>query len=438
MGHFGRSGARNIRISFSAGRLSHFGGIYLFHQFLQKLQMRTYLSRRLPYDQKNNRYSTTEMLFALIYPMILGLEKIEVSALLKMNGVFQYITGLPSFPDPQTLRRFLVRSPSDLLPLLFEVHDDLRKYFITRPAQRTTYWLDFDSTVNTIYGHQEGALKGYNPEHPGKRSYHPLVTTEAHLKDCLGGFPRYGNAYTSEGCVPLLQKTLSLISQARELRARADSGFYEKNFVAELDAKGILFAVVAKMTAPVKRRVASLRYRVEHGIFSTAEFSYQPHGWKRPYRFVVLRRKVESDPDENLTLFTIAKYAYSVIVTNLDLTPYGVFTFYKNRAGLERIIRIMKNDFPFGSAPTGSFPANALYTELSLLAYNVIIWFKRFCLPENWQSLTLSSLRHRLFLMPGEFVRTDNIPTLKFPRHHLYREVFEATLAKIKKMDPLV
>jgi hypothetical protein len=50
-----------------------------------------------------------------------------------------------------------------------------------------------------------------------------------------------------------------------------------------------------------------------------------------------------------------------VIITNLSLTPYGVFTFYKDRAGLERIIRVLKNDFPFGSAPTGNFEANALY-----------------------------------------------------------------------------
>lgn len=433
-----RSGAKNIRISFSAGRLSHFGGIYLFHQFLQRLQMRTFLSRWLRYDQRNNRYSTTEILLALIYPIILGLEKIEVSAFLKMNGVFQYITGLPSFPDPQTLRRFLMRSPSDLLPLLWEAHEDLRKYFIAQPSTRSSYRLDFDSTANTLYGHQDGTMKGYNPGHPGKRSYHPMVVSEAHLKDCLGGFLRYGNAHTAEKAVPLLQSALSLLPAARDVRTRADSGFYEKEFVAENDRRGILFAIVARMTAPVKRRVATLRYHSENTLFSTSEFFYQPHGWKKEYRFVVLRRKVENNPEEKLTLFTLEKYAYSVIVTNLDLTPYGVFTFYKDRAGLERIIRILKNDFPFGSAPTGNFPANALYAELSLLAYNLVIWFKRLCLPEDWQSFTLPTLRHRLLMMPGELVRTGNVPTLKFPKNSINQDVFEFAMKKIKKLDSLV
>lgn len=58
----GRRGASNIRIAFTSGKLSHFGGIYLLHQFFQKLQLRTYLSRRFFYLQKNNQYSTTEII----------------------------------------------------------------------------------------------------------------------------------------------------------------------------------------------------------------------------------------------------------------------------------------------------------------------------------------------------------------------------------------
>lgn len=433
-----RSGARNIRISFSSGCLSHFGGVYLFHQFLQQLQVRTFISRRLSYEQRNNHYSTSEIIFALIYPMVLGLDKIEVSALLKTNGVFQYLTGLPTFPNPTTLRRFLLRSPADLLQPLWKVHNSLRKYFIARPSTRPSYCIDFDSTANTLYGHQEGVVKGYNPGHPGRKSYHPLVAAEAHLHDVLGGFLRYGNAHTAEGVVPLFKDAGSLLPHDKNLRTRADAGFYDKAFVNELDKHNIGFAIVAKMTAPIKRRLPGLRYHKINSTFSTSEFSYKPQGWERKYRFVVLRRKVKPDPDQELTLFTLDKYAYSVIVTNLKLTAYGVFNFYKDRAGLKRIIRILKNDFPFGSAPTGNFAANALYAELSLLAYNLITWFKRFCLPDDWQSLTLPKLRYKLFMMPGELVHTGNVPTLKFPKNSPNKKIFELTLNKIKKLDPLV
>lgn len=432
------SGARKIRTKFTAPYLTHFAGIYLFHQFLQKLQLRSYFSLNLRYEQKNNIYSVSEIILALIYPMILGLDKIEVSALLKSNGVFQYLTGISGFPNPTTLRRFLLRSPSDLLQPLWKIHNNLRKYFIARPIIRPSYCIDFDSTANTLYGHQEGVVKGYNPGHPGRKSYHPLVAAETHLHDAVGGFLRYGNAHTAEGVVPLFKDAISLLPHTRSLRTRADAGFYDKAFVNELDKQNIGFAIVAKMTAPIKRRLSGLRYHKINSMFSTSEFSYKPQGWERKHRFVVLRRKIKTDPDQELTLFTLDKYAYSVIVTNLKLTPYGVFTFYKDRAGLERIIRILKNDFPFGSAPTGNFAANALYAELSLLAYNLITWFKRFCLPEDWQSLTLPKLRYKLFMMPGQLVHTGNIPTLKFPKNSPNKKIFEMTLNKIKKLDPLV
>ena len=264
------------------------------------------------------------------------------------------------------------------------------------------------------------------------------MASEAHLRDCLGGFLRPGDAHTAEGAVPLLHEVLGLLPFLHGLRVRADAGFYSKDFVEDLDEKGIGYSVVAKMTAPVKRRVPSLRYHSVTSLFSVSEFRYRPTGWKKAHRLVVLRRKVPEEPNGELTLFSLNKYAYSVIVTNLPLTPYGVFTFYKDRAGLERIIRILKNNFPFGSAPTGHFSANAFYAEVSLLAYNLVIWFKRPCLPDDWQSYTLPTLRHRLLMIPGEFVKTDNVPTLKFPRNNLYQETFEYASKKINRLKPLV
>ncbi len=105
---------------------------------------------------------------------------------------------------------------------------------------------------------------------------------------------------------------------------------------------------------------------------------------------------------------------------------------------MERIVRTLKEDYPFGKAPPHSFSANALYAELSLLAYNLMTWFKRCCLPEEWQSFTLPTIRHRLLMIPGEFVRSHNIPTLRFPKNSLYQDVFQHALTQIEKLEPLV
>src|SRR3989338_6302103 len=155
-----RIGAKKVRVAFTAGQLTHFGGVYLLHCFLQQLRLRTFLGDRLRMSERNNHFSTTERLLALLYPMILGLDKIELTALLGTNGVFQYLTGLPRVPNPTTLRRFLITNADILLPKLRSAHNLLRARFLTLPESHSSYWLDFDSTARTLYGNQEGAAKG--------------------------------------------------------------------------------------------------------------------------------------------------------------------------------------------------------------------------------------------------------------------------------------
>ena len=431
-----RTGAKNVKVAFNAGQLTHFGGVYLLHRFLQQLQLRTFLSRKIQIYERNNCFSITERLFALIYPMILGLNSVELTVLLGNNGVFQYLTGLPRVPRPNTLRRFLIDKANVLKPRLRAAHNLLRAHFL---VNHSSYWLDFDSTVKTLYGHQEGVVKGYNPEHKGKKSYHPLLCTEAHFQDCLGGELRYGNADTADGVDKMLDSVLTIISLSdKTIRVRADAGFYDGDFIAKLSRNKCRFALVAVRTKPLQAKILSQRYTPVNNTQATTEFQYQPMNWDRSYRFVVLREKLTEKRKQQLQLFTMEKYSYRLLVTNLKLTPIGVFRFYDGRAGLERIIRILKEDYPFARALTNNFAANSLYAELSLLAYNIIIWFKRLCLPDNWQSYTVSTLRHRLLLTPGVFTRTGNRPMLKLPKNSLYQDVFENALEKINNLSSLV
>jgi len=252
------------------------------------------------------------------------------------------------------------------------------------------------------------------------------------------GTKRPGNVASAEGIPQLLETIFNFLPNRQRLRLRADAGFYNGDFIAFLKENHCEFAIVARITAPVRERLSGLKFHRASPEFSCSEFHYQPHGWKTKERFVVLKRKLPDEPEEaQTTLFTLDRYAYSVIVTNLDLEAYNVFQFYEDRSAMERIIRTLKEDYPFGEAPTNSFVANALYAELSLLAYNIVTWFKRLCLPDEWQSFTLPTIRHRLLMMPSEFVRSLNVPTLRFPRNSLYQDTFSYAQAKIKTLVPL-
>ena len=98
-----RRSPRNLRIACDHRGLTHFGGVYFFHEFLQLLQLRDFLARHLSYPRRNHRYSLSQMILALLYPLVLGLDRLETASFLRSNGTFQYLTGLPNFPDPQTL-----------------------------------------------------------------------------------------------------------------------------------------------------------------------------------------------------------------------------------------------------------------------------------------------------------------------------------------------
>ena len=141
-----RRSPKNVRIAFDDAGLTHYGGVFFFHEFTQVLQLRRSLTRHLQYPRRNQRYELSQMLLALIYPIVLGLDRLETASLLRTNGTFQYLTGLPSYPDPQSLRRFLLQAPPEFRHQLHRFNDRLLGRFIHQPERRSRLILDPDST----------------------------------------------------------------------------------------------------------------------------------------------------------------------------------------------------------------------------------------------------------------------------------------------------
>lgn len=432
-----RRAPRNLRIAFNHRGLTHYGGVFFFHEFLRVLQLRHRLHRRLHYSRPNHDYSLPQMILALIYPIMLGLDRLETAALLRRNGTFQYLTGLPSYPDPQTLRRFLLRAPPDFREQLHRFNDWLLTQFIHRPTHRSRLILDLDSTVLTVFGHQEGAEVGYNPRYRGKRSYDPLLCVEANSSFLWDTELRCGNAGTWGGSPELLASCfLSLPADLRELRVRADAGFGFDPVLTMLEQRPAQYAVVARMASGLKQKLSGLRYERLNARWEIAECEYRAQGWPQARRCIVARRPVE-ETEPQLTLFTLQRYAYRAWITNLPLTPAGVWHYYDGRAGMERRIRELREDFALRKIPTRAFAANALYLEVLRMAYNLVTAFQQTCVPEAWRDLTLSKLRHKLFWLPGELTRPRNRPTLRLAQIPENKTMMEKILNAVHKQKPL-
>src|SRR6266481_6404159 len=412
-----RYSPRNIKIACDHRGLTHFGGIYFFHEFLRMLQLRNFLATPLTYPRRNNRYHLSQMVLALLYPIVLGLDRLETASFLRSNSTFQYLTGLPSFPDPQTLRRFLLHAPEAFWEQLHRVNDRLLQTFIHLPSRRSRLIFDLDSTVVTVFGKQEDAAVGYNPRYRGKKSYDPLLCIEANSSYLWDAELRPGNAGTWDGSIEVLDTSFANVPpEIRELRVRADAGFGFNPVFAALEARPAQYAVVARLTPAFKRLLPGVSYEPVNRKWEMAEFEHRPHGWPQARRFVVARRFIQQE-EAVTTLFAMGRYIY--------------------RAWVEPRIRELREDFAMRKIPTGSFAANALYLEIVRLAYNLVTAFQRNCLDESWQNLTLQKLRYKLFLIPGELTRPQNRPVLRLRPSPMIESLAETILARATKLKPL-
>lgn len=428
---------RNIKIACNNRGLTHYGGIYFFQEFLRVLQFRRFLARHLPDFRNRHDYRLSQIALALMYPIILGLDRLENASLLRSDTTFQYLTGLPNYPDPQSLRRFLLHAPAQFRQQLHRFNNLLLQDFIHRPEHRSRLILDLDSTVVTVFGRQEGAEVGYNPRYRGKRSYDPLLCLESNSSFLWDTELRAGNAGTWAGSTELLASCfLSLPEDIRELRFRADAGFGFNPVLERLEQVQAQYTVVARMSPALKRRLCGLRYHRLSARWEIAECEHKVAEQAPARRCVVARRLIE-ETEPQPTLFTLERYAYRAWITNLALTPAGIWHFYDGRAGMEPRIGELREHFALRKIPTRAFDANALYLEIIRLAYNLVTAFQRTCLPEDWQDLTLKTLRYRLFWLPGELTRPQNRPILRLVNSPVVRGWTERILHQIQKLKPL-
>ena len=407
----------------------------LLQRFFQKLGLRSLLSHAVRFEQRNNRYAISESLLAWLYPLILGLGRVETTRLLQRNGVFQYLTGLPTYPDPQTLRRFLLRFGEAGVGAFQHLHDALRLALVQWPHPPASLVFDWDTTVLTVYGKHQRAAIGYNPKKRGRPSYLPLLCFEGHTRDCWEASYHPGDTPLSAVVLPAFDQVFAKVPPGvREVRVRADKAFYDHEIVENIEAHRAFYVIGARLTQPLQERVAAARYQRVSGEVAAAEFQYQPLRWPGPRRFIAIRRPLPEEPSWQLTLWRLGRYTYQVLVTNLALEPLPLWRFYNDRAEAELIIRELKEAYAMGKIPTSSWAANVGHFQLVVFAYNLLNWFKRLCVPPAWAKLTLQTLRNRLLLIPAELIRPQGKPILKMPRSYPHQEPFLQTLKKVNRL----
>jgi hypothetical protein len=297
--------------------------------------------------------------------------------------------------------------------------------------------LEYDSTVETGYGFQEGLEVGTNPHKPGRASYHPQLCRERKSALSVWSRLRPGNTVSSSDFVEFLEESWQVVPKRFKRRrkglckvlSRLDSGYEMEEGMSWLEGHGVGYVIKMTMRGALRWELFDMspsRYRTIHteaGPIEVCSFPYQRACWSNPRRVVVVRWQDETDRAQT-NLFDPWGYTYSVFVTSLDWDEEDIYRFYDKRADLENHIREGKYDFFIGHISMNNFYANAADLELKLLAMNQIILFTKTILKKDSSRPMASTVRRNWLLIPAKLVTRGRKLILKLSDRHPYRDLW--------------
>lgn len=382
----------------------------LFQSFLNRIGFRKTVETLLTVKRKKPVLSTYELFVCLISLAVLGIERLSHAQVLAEDKPVGKILGLERFPSGTILWRFLLRMGLGHVAQISRISASLLNKIQRGYDRLPRATLDLDSTVLTVYGKQAGVPTqvgmGYNPHKPGKRSYRPLLCFIAETGDYLYGKLRRGDAAEVAGIIPFMRKALAKLPEGvAKVAVRADAGFYSGAFFDFLEARGIAYAVVARITTALGLRLLGIPYKEVAPGIEVGELFYQALGWSKERRCVVIRKALPRRPDNQLVLWSLLGSSYQVIATNMaENSPEEVWSLYKGRAQVENRIEEVKNQLHLSRIPSGDFVANACYFQIVLLAYNLVNWFRRLVLSAELRRAEIETLRWKILTIAAKVV----------------------------------
>lgn len=171
--------SRQVKLHTTLKPVTPFGGLVSLIEFFNTLKLGEVLGRLMPLRYSSpNAIAPEQTLFALIISIIAGAQRLAHTDWLRADRALHALLGIERFPGTDTVRNLLKRFTQPVIEAFWR---PLWRWLLlqgwARPADGWS--LDLDSTVFQRSGHQEGALRGYNPSRPGRHTHHPLLAVLA-------------------------------------------------------------------------------------------------------------------------------------------------------------------------------------------------------------------------------------------------------------------
>ncbi len=398
-----------------------------------------------------NAPTKAEVLGTWLLSMLAGHRRYAHVTAIRCDGINPGLLGMRKVISEDALRNALKRLPQAEGTAWLDTHlaDSVA------PLLDVAWILDTDTTIKPLYGHQEGAVIGYNPRKPGRPSHAYHTYLMAGLRQVLGVEVRPGNEHTAKHAQPGLLKILDALPRERKPRlVRGDNAFGNDGMMTALEERGQPYLFKLKLSKNVKRHIGRL---FRQPGWTDAGLGWQGldgelilTGWQRKRRVVVLRRPLtgeiavtdeEADDGQQQFAFVeadrkagkgITGYEYAVLVTNTDYEVLSLGQLYRDRADAENAFDELKNQWGWGGFTTHDLHRCQLAARGVALAYNWWSLFVRLAHPDARREAITS----RPWLMSSVGRRTEHAgqTTITLTGLHAHFDKARAMLMRVSAL----
>ena len=402
--------------------LTGVAGLAQFGTFTRAIGLDAELKRRFGGMKRGPQvvYPMPEQLRLLLDAQLCGESRILGLEALAADALFVHLAGgtVPSLDTGyRDLRRFdhgTLASLEDLMVL---------QSFALLDVSPEQLHIDIDTTVEPLFGKQEGALPGPNPRYHGRPSYHPLLATAAEFGVCVGAELRPGDRGFGADDVPTivrwLERLRKRVGSKTLLTVRMDSSADCSELLGALDARNVRFVVKLRATADLlgaalthtawrvtQRDGDAIRERVAVLNFRRGEWNTRGV----PLRVVALRSTERAG--QQLRLWDCDEAVQFYVTNDWLAQPEDIPREYDGRAEIEQKIDDLKHGLGLGDIPSQDFNANHAMFLVKLLAHNLLRRFAGATLPRVFYWRTPWLLRS-LICRPGRLLRSGRRWTLR-------------------------
>jgi Transposase DDE domain group 1 len=368
--------------------------------------------------ESGNASSNRDIIGTLLLSILAGHQRYAHISSVRMDQVNPHLLGMSRVVSEDTIRRAF-KSMDEEAAIAWLEYALQRCY---RLMLSSPWIMDVDTTVKVLYGHQEGAVVGYNPHKPGRpsHSYHSYMMSNTRLIMNVEVQP--GNQSAPKfGASKLWELLQTLPSYERPYLIRGDIAFGNEGIMSEAERLEIPYLFKLRQTKQVKQLITQLfsatQWEDAGQGWKGIESTLQLQGWSRARRVIVLRRQVKEhlgltqyQGPRQLTLNGVQVlapgevYEYAILITSRNDAILSMAQLYRDRADCENHFDELKNQWGWAGYTSKDMKRCRIISRLIALTYNWWSLFVRLAHPDTH----LEAITSRPLLLNAVARRTEH------------------------------